>query len=51
MKECGEEEFADVHAAFPHVAERTLKRDLAALREARVVAMKGERKGATYRRG
>ncbi len=41
--------FADAHAAFPHVAERTLKRDLAALREARVVRMQGERKGASYR--
>lgn len=41
--------FADVHAAFPAVPERTLKRDLAALREARVVRMEGERKGASYR--
>jgi predicted DNA-binding transcriptional regulator YafY len=41
--------FADVHAAFPAVAERTLKRDLAALRDARVVRMQGERKGASYR--
>ncbi len=44
-----EVQFADVHKAFPHVAERTLKRDLKRLREAEVVAMEGERKGARYR--
>lgn len=41
--------FADVHAAFPAVAERTLKRDLARLRDAGVLAMEGERKAARYR--
>ena len=40
--------FADVHAAFPSVAPRTLKRDLATLRDAGVLVMEGARKGATY---
>lgn len=40
--------FADVHAAFPTVPARTLKRDLAALREAGVVRMEGARKAAAY---
>lgn len=40
--------FADVHAAFPTIPERTLKRDLAALRDAGVLTMEGQRKGATY---
>lgn len=40
--------FADVHAAFPIVADRTLKRDLATLRDEGVLVMEGERKGATY---
>jgi Fic family protein len=40
--------FADVHAAFPAHAERTLKRDLAALRAAHVIVMKGERKASAY---
>ena len=41
--------FNDVHAAFPAVAVRTLKRDLATLRDAGVLAMEGERKGAAWR--
>lgn len=40
--------FNDVHAAFPHVARRSLQRDLAALVEADVVAREGERKGTVY---
>ena len=41
--------FGDVHAAFPDVAERTLKRDLAALRDAGVLDAEGVLKGTTYR--
>lgn len=41
--------FNDVHAAFPTVAVRTLKRDLATLRDAGVLIMEGARKGAVYR--
>lgn len=40
--------FNDVHASFPHVAERTLRRDMAFLRDAGVLRMEGERKGARY---
>lgn len=43
-----EVKFADVHKAFPHVAERTLKRDLKRLREHDVVVMEGQRRGARY---
>lgn len=41
--------FNDVHHAFPEVAERTLKRDLAALRAAGVLEVEGQLKGTTYR--
>lgn len=41
--------FADVHASFPQVAKRTLKRDLARLRESGVIVMEGKAKGARYR--
>jgi Fic family protein len=41
--------FNDVHHAFPHVPDRTLKRDLARLRDAGVIEMQGERKAASYR--
>jgi Fic family protein len=41
--------FNDVHATFPAVAERTLKRDLAVLRDVGLLDMQGERKGARYR--
>lgn len=40
--------FNDVHAAFPQVADRTLKRDLKRLREAEVIEMEGQRKAARY---
>jgi Fic family protein len=40
--------FNDVHAAFPTVAPRTLKRDLATLRDEGVVVLEGERKAARY---
>lgn len=40
--------FADIHAAFPHVPPRTLKRDLATLRDQGVLVMEGARKGAAY---
>lgn len=40
--------FNDVHAAFPTVAPRTLKRDLAALRDEGVVVLEGERKASRY---
>lgn len=41
--------FSDVHQAFPAVADRTLKRDLAALRDAGVLEAEGVLKGTTYR--
>lgn len=41
--------FNDVHNAFPQVAERTLKRDLATLREAGLLHVEGVLKGTTYR--
>ena len=41
--------FADVHAAFPTVAPRTLKRELATLRDAGVLALDGVRKGSVWR--
>lgn len=41
--------FHDVHQAFPEIAARTLKRDLALLRDAEVVDAEGELKGTTYR--
>lgn len=41
--------FNDIHAAFPLVAERTLKRDLARLRTTGVLEMEGERKASRYR--
>jgi Fic family protein len=41
--------FADVHAAFPTVAERTLKRDLARLRDQGLLEVEGTGKGTTYR--
>lgn len=40
--------FADVHAAFPHIAPRSLQRDLAGLVELHLVQRDGERRGATY---
>ncbi|MGQ0536475.1 MAG: Fic family protein [Methanobacteriota archaeon] len=40
--------FADVHAAFPEIAERTLKRDLTKLVDLGVLDREGERKGTTY---
>lgn len=41
--------FNDVHHAFPEIAERTLKRDLTALRDGGVLEVKGELKATTYR--
>lgn len=41
--------FNDIHAAFPTIPERTLRRDLAGLVEADVLIAEGERKGRTYR--
>lgn len=41
--------FNDVHHAFLEVADRTLKRDLAALRDAGVLEVEGVLKGTTYR--
>lgn len=41
--------FNDVHHAFPEIPERTLKRDLAALRDAGALHAEGVRKGTTYR--
>lgn len=43
--------FHDVHAAFPEIAERTLKRDLTALRDAGILDAEGERRGTSYRLG
>lgn len=40
--------FNDVHAAFPHVARRTIQFDLARLVERGVFSREGERKGTTY---
>jgi len=40
--------FADVHAAFPHFAPRSLQRDLARLVDARVIRREGDRRGAVY---
>lgn len=40
--------FADIHAAFPHVAHRTLQRDLAGLVELQLIQRDGERRGTTY---
>lgn len=40
--------FNDVHAAFPAIADRTLKRDLKNLRDAGVIVMEGKRRGAQY---
>ncbi|MBW3581779.1 MAG: Fic family protein [Euryarchaeota archaeon] len=39
----------DVHAVFPAIPERTLRRDLGALVEAGVLLREGERKGTRYR--
>lgn len=41
--------FHDVHAAHPTIPERTLKRDLATLRDAGILESEGERKATTYR--
>lgn len=41
--------FNDVHHAFPSIPERTLKRDLSALRDAGVLEVEGVLKGTTYR--
>jgi len=41
--------FADVHKAFPQVAERTLKRDLKRLREHDVLVLEGAGRGSRYR--
>lgn len=41
--------FADVHKAFPHIAERTLKRDLKRLREHDILVMEGAGRGTRYR--
>ncbi len=41
--------FADVHKAFPHIAERTLKRDLKGLREHDMLVMEGAGRGTRYR--
>ena len=41
--------FNDVHHAFPQVAERTLKRDLALLRDEGILEVEGVLKGTTYR--
>lgn len=41
--------FAEVRTAFVEVPERTLKRDLAALRDAGVLESTGQLKGTTYR--
>lgn len=41
--------FGDVHAAFPAASERTLRRTLTRLSDARVLERRGERKGTTYR--
>jgi len=40
---------ADVHAAFPHIAPRSLQRDLSQLVKADVIQREGERRGAVYR--
>lgn len=40
--------FADVHKAFPQIAQRTLKRDLKRLREHDVIAMEGAGRGTRY---
>ncbi|MGB0651761.1 MAG: Fic family protein [Thermoplasmatota archaeon] len=40
--------FGDVHAAFPHVARRTLQEDLKRLVAAGFLDLKGVRRGATY---
>ncbi len=40
--------FADAHAAFPHIASRSLQRDLAKLVEFGVIEREGERRGAEY---
>lgn len=40
--------FSDVHAAFPGIPARTLQRDLAQLRDAGVLEMQGDRRGARY---
>jgi Fic family protein len=40
--------FNDVHHAFPQIAERTLKRDLTALRDAGVLEVEGVLKGTRY---
>lgn len=40
--------FADVHAAFPHVASRSLQRDLAKLVAIGAIQREGERRGAVY---
>ncbi len=43
--------FADLHAAMPHIAPRSLQRDLAGLVELEVLQRDGERKGTEYRMG
>lgn len=40
--------FADVQTVFAEIPERTLKRDLAALRDAKVLEARGRLKGTTY---
>jgi Fic family protein len=40
--------FADVHAAFPHIAPRSLQRGLANLVQEDVIQREGERRGAVY---
>ena len=40
--------FNDIHASFPHVARRSLQRDLAALVHAKVLSRQGELKATVY---
>jgi len=40
--------FADIHAAFPHIAPRSMQRDLAKIVELDLIGRRGERRGAEY---
>ncbi len=40
--------FADIHAAFPHIASRSLQRDLAGLVATGAIQKEGHRRGTTY---